>query len=301
MKKKYLLLTIILFVFLFFSTTGLSVLAVTPNLELTPSTQSVTVGNQANIDVVVENVTDLRGANIILNFDASKLQYVSSTDSGFIPSATLLEQSIDNTNGSVTLDIAGIGTSAYASGSGTIITVVLERIATGNTSITFGTTILRDKDNNPITHTAGSGCSFTTFTSCLGDFGGSNGYPDNKVDFEDLMIFAMAYGSSPSDANWNPACDIAGPNGSLVPDGVIDFEDLMIFALHYGDDCEYTLTTSVSPPGSGSVTLSPSGGIYPPGTVVTLTAYPYPGCNFDYWGGYASGTGLTTTADMTRD
>jgi len=48
------------------------------------------------------------------------------------------------------------------------------------------------------------------------------------------MIFAMAYGSSPSDVDWNPACDIAGPNGSLVPDGVIDFEDLMIFAMNYG-------------------------------------------------------------------
>ena len=44
----------------------------------------------------------------------------------------------------------------------------------------------------------------------------------------------MAYGSTPADSNWDPACDIAGPNGSTTPDGVIDFEDLMIFAMHYG-------------------------------------------------------------------
>ncbi|MBU4453403.1 right-handed parallel beta-helix repeat-containing protein, partial [Patescibacteria group bacterium] len=59
---------------------------------------------------------------------------------------------------------------------------------------------------------------------------------DGVVDFEDLMIFALAYGSSSGDANWNPLCDIAGPNGSTTPDGVIDFEDLMIFAMHYGKD-----------------------------------------------------------------
>ena len=68
-----------------------------------------------------------------------------------------------------------------------------------------------------------------------GDFGSANnGPPDGVVDFEDLMIFAIAYGSTPSDANWNSACDIAGP-GSTTPDDVIDFEDLMIFALHYGE------------------------------------------------------------------
>ena len=62
-----------------------------------------------------------------------------------------------------------------------------------------------------------------------GDFGSAGGGPpDGCVNFEDLMIFAMAYGSTPVDANWNEVCDI-------YPDDVIDFEDLMIFAMHYGD------------------------------------------------------------------
>ena len=61
-----------------------------------------------------------------------------------------------------------------------------------------------------------------------GDFGSAEGpTPDGVVDFEDLMIFAMAYGSTPSDANWNAVCDI-------YPDDKIDFEDLMIFAMNYG-------------------------------------------------------------------
>jgi len=62
-----------------------------------------------------------------------------------------------------------------------------------------------------------------------GDFGSAdNGPPDGVVDFEDLMIFALAYGSTSVDTNWNPDCDI-------YPDGIIDFEDLMVFALHYGE------------------------------------------------------------------
>ena len=72
--------------------------------------------------------------------------------------------------------------------------------------------------------------SFPSLALIPGDFNG-----DGQVQFEDLMIFALAYGSTPSDANWNPVCDIASAGGVLAPDGVIDFEDLMIFALHYGE------------------------------------------------------------------
>jgi len=85
------------------------------------------------------------------------------------------------------------------------MTVVFERIATGDTNVTFGATTLRDKDNITINHTKGNGC---LITFCIGDFGGPDGFPDNHVDFEDLMIFAIAYGSTPDDANWNPACDL---------------------------------------------------------------------------------------------
>jgi hypothetical protein len=134
---------------------------VTPNLKLTPSSQTVSQGIQVTINVVVENVTDLRGASVTLNFDASKLQYNSSSAGSFIPSSTLLDSS---TSSSVTLDIAGLGTSGYHSGmgTGTIIIVVFDTIATASpTNITFGSTTLRDKDNITISHTKGSGCSVT--------------------------------------------------------------------------------------------------------------------------------------------
>jgi hypothetical protein len=248
----------ILFIFLvLFSVISLSVFAVTPNIELTPPIQSVTIGNQATINVVVEDVTNLKNANIVLEFDASKLQYVSSTAGSFIPNSFLFEQNIDNIDGSISLAIiAALGDSNYASGSGTIMTVIFERITSGNTNITFGATELKDKDNNIIAHTSGSGCSFV---GCIGDFGSAGGGPpDGVVDFEDLMIFALAYGSSPGDPNWNPACDIAGSGGSLTPDGVIDFEDLMIFALHYGEGCGCTLPPAPTLSDLGNSLQSPA-------------------------------------------
>jgi len=61
----------------------------------------------------------------------------------------------------------------------------------------------------------------------------------------------------------------------------------------------YTLSTSVSPSGTGSV--SPSGGQYESGVQVTLTATPASGYTFDYWDGAASGSSSTTTITMDSD
>lgn len=93
--------------------------------------------------------------------------------------------------------------------------------------------------------------SFPSLALIPGDFNG-----DGQVQFEDLMIFALAYGSTSFDPNWNPVCDIASAGGVQEPDGVINFEDLMIFALHYGDSTNLsgTVTSDVAgPPVEGSL------------------------------------------------
>ena len=61
----------------------------------------------------------------------------------------------------------------------------------------------------------------------------------------------------------------------------------------------YTLDTSVNPTGSGSITLSPSGGIYEGGSVVTITAVPASGFVFDHWEGSVSG--ISSSVQITMD
>ena len=61
----------------------------------------------------------------------------------------------------------------------------------------------------------------------------------------------------------------------------------------------YTLTPSVNPSGSGSV--SPSSGTYDAGTSVTLTATPASGYSFSHWGGDASGTSASVSITMNSD
>jgi len=60
----------------------------------------------------------------------------------------------------------------------------------------------------------------------------------------------------------------------------------------------YTLTTTVSPAGTGSVAKSPDLAQYPAGTVVTLTATASAGYQFSHWSGDAAGTSATTTVTM---
>lgn len=60
----------------------------------------------------------------------------------------------------------------------------------------------------------------------------------------------------------------------------------------------YTLTTSVSPSGAGTVALSPSGGSYSPDTVVTLTASASSGHTFSAWSGDLTGSANPGTITM---
>jgi len=132
----------------------------TPNLELTPPTQSVIVLSQVTINVEVKDVIDLISGLITLNFDATKLDYSSSALGGFF------------TSGVVDWDDEGVGwialgfgsTSGAASSTGTIMTVTFDTLAPGSgtdTDITFGTTVLINTLNEDMIHTQGSGCSVT--------------------------------------------------------------------------------------------------------------------------------------------
>ncbi|HDQ00087.1 MAG TPA: T9SS type A sorting domain-containing protein, partial [bacterium] len=61
---------------------------------------------------------------------------------------------------------------------------------------------------------------------------------------------------------------------------------------------QYSLSVSVDPSGGGSVSKSPNKSVYNYGEVVTLTASPNSGFEFDNWSGDLSGTSSTVTVTM---
>ncbi len=61
------------------------------------------------------------------------------------------------------------------------------------------------------------------------------------------------------------------------------------------------LTLTLNTTGSGSITLSPPGGEYNPGTVVTLTATPATGFEFSGWSGDLSGSNNPVTLTMSSN
>jgi len=96
----------------------------------------------------------------------------------------------------------------------------------------------------------------------------------------------------------------AQPNGDyrwrLLDYGAYGYGSWTSFTNFTLDATCYTLTTAVSLPGSGSVTVPAQNcaGGYTVGTVVQVTVVPNSGYSFTDWSGDASGTSLTTSITM---
>ena len=63
-----------------------------------------------------------------------------------------------------------------------------------------------------------------------------------------------------------------------------------------GAPAQYTLEVTIEPPGAGYVVISPRKATYSAGEVVTLTASPYSGYEFDHWGGWPPYPGVGSTS-----
>jgi uncharacterized repeat protein (TIGR02543 family) len=62
---------------------------------------------------------------------------------------------------------------------------------------------------------------------------------------------------------------------------------------------KYTLTVTANPPAGGTVSLSPQGGTYDSGTVVTMSALPSSTFSFSGWSGSEAGTAASVQVAMT--
>ncbi|MEM4398157.1 MAG: cellulase family glycosylhydrolase, partial [Candidatus Woesearchaeota archaeon] len=133
----------------------------------------------------------------------------------------------------------------------------------------------------------------------VGEFG--HYHNNREVDEQAIVNYSKQYGFSIWGWSW---CGNGGgyeyldmvynwnPNNPTNWGGWFKYNALADFSQ------TYTLSISVNPTGSGSVTLNPSGGSYTAGSQVTLTAQPNSGYIFSSWSGDLTGTQNPATIIM---
>ena len=125
------------------------------------------------------------------------------------------------------------------------------------------------------TSTDGNGWTLADSTQSSGTSASLETY-----EFADLSgRYVRIYGHGNSSSDWNSISEVE------------------IYGTVSESLTQFTLSTSVA--GSGSIQLSPAGGVYDSATVVIVTAIPESGYHFEDWGGDLSGNTNPDTLIMT--
>jgi len=132
MKKFKILLLLLTFSFLFFKFPAKAEAAAT--LSLSPASKTVGIGQSFNVTVLLNTgSSNTDAADVIINYDAARLQLVTST------AGTLYDETTENsvaTPGKVTIRAKTTATS-YFSGSGVFATLTFKGKALGAATVSF--------------------------------------------------------------------------------------------------------------------------------------------------------------------
>jgi len=112
---------------------------------------------------------------------------------------------------------------------------------------------------------------------------------------------SIRYATSPDGTTWGPWLPYKSPipvTGAITIQAIASVTGMADSAPAVAAyTLQFLLTTTVNPPGEGSVTVSPSGP-YAPGTAVTITAAANPGYAFMNFSGDLSGSAISQTLTM---
>jgi hypothetical protein len=123
------------------------------------------------------------------------------------------------------------------------------------------------------------------------DYQPSNGSVSFSGSGTTRTFSVPVFGDTDFEADENFFVDLSNASGASVTDGRGE-------CTMRNDDVPVQYTLTVTTQGSGTVALSPSGGTYDEGTVVTLTPNPASGWFFDRWEGDLSGSADPETIAM---
>ena len=124
-----------------------------PLLWLNPTNPVTSVGNVVDVDMQIDAVTGVYGAEMDLSFDPAILQVIGGQltpgtcpQPNFVPS-----NSADNTLGTIDYAVTQLSPTPACDG-GVVATITFECIAEGVSPVTFGSSIIADENATPIAH-----------------------------------------------------------------------------------------------------------------------------------------------------
>lgn len=185
----------------------------------------VSVGSQFNVDIRIDNATNVWGYFLELDWDPSVLRLINVTEGPFLKqvgSTLFIVGSIDNTSGNIQGGIADVLFSTnVANGSGVLATLSFQAIGVGNSNITINSIQSQIVENSGDLQLPFSVNDGVVSSSSPIDF-----FHDGTVNFQDIVYFVCAYIQYYQTGYLNPACD-------LNHDGTLNFQDIVLFIQDY--------------------------------------------------------------------
>jgi hypothetical protein len=105
-------------------------------VKIEPSTSSVQVNETVRALIKADNISNLTAVETHLSFNPTVLEVVELINGGFIQADFTVQNTFDNTAGTIDYAVAQIDRSP-ASGSGTLLEVVFRAKASGDSAVNF--------------------------------------------------------------------------------------------------------------------------------------------------------------------
>jgi LysM repeat protein len=135
-------------------------------IRLQPATQQLKVGEMGNVQIVIDNVANLMGVEIELQFAPNIIQ-IQDTDPnkegiqiqpGDFLSPDFVKSNIaDNTTGKISYILVQVPPTSPVSGSGVLATITFQAVSQGSSDLTLSIVKLADSEARPISATIQSG------------------------------------------------------------------------------------------------------------------------------------------------
>lgn len=189
------------------------------------------IGDQFNVDIRIDQVTNLEAYWLNINWSPNILQLENVTEGPFLKqggNTLFFLAAIDNKDGYIKGGINDFLLSFYGvNGSGVLVTLTFQAIGIGNANITVGSS---SELLGPLYYVGdlltNSQISFDVINASVYVQSPVDFYHTGTVNFQDIIYFVDAYIQYYETGYLNPACD-------LNHDGTLNFLDLELFVQDY--------------------------------------------------------------------